>query len=106
MTTGRINQVTILLAGAWPGTSEKPTCAETHDSIPPRRGGQKLVNTKAGTDLEGARGTSRTTPDRRPHHPREEAAVDHGHPIAPTEFPKGWSVATLRSVPGGTTATL
>jgi hypothetical protein len=27
-------------------------------------------------------------------------AVNYGHPIAPTEFPKGWSAATTRSAPG------
>ena len=95
MTTGRINQVTILLAGAGRVAGADPH--HDRDTTPPGKGGQKLVLTRQGRLSPGEE--KRPTGDRAT--PVEGAAVDYGHPIAPTEFPKGWSAATTRSVPGG-----
>jgi hypothetical protein len=93
MTTGRINQVTILYAG--PCWEPKPSTPRPRHNPP--EGGQKVVIHQVGTASTWWK--TRPTGDR--HRPREEAAVHNGHPIAPTEFPKRWSAATTRSVPGG-----
>ena len=73
MTTGRINQVTILNPSASPG--------EFAPGSPPR-----------GAELVTRVGTRRSGPSRAGHQ-RETRATPKGYPCAPTEFPKGRSAA-------------
>ena len=73
MTTGRINQVTTLNPAASP--------KELRQGAP---GGADLC-TKVGA-------TAKPKPDR-PGRPTRRGAAPSGHPIAPTEFPKGRSAA-------------
>ncbi len=90
MTTGRINQVTILQ----PPSPEAPRGRPERRRHPPK-----------GTEVSCAPWLGRprrARPTGRPHRPRERVAVDLiGHPIAPTEFPKGWSAAKLAQSPEG-----
>jgi hypothetical protein len=76
MTTGRINQVTILTAGD--GAARRD---------PPGEGGQS-----SSPEVEG----TATSPG--PEVPGAEATqVPPGHPVSPTEFPRGRSaIQTIR----------
>ena len=82
MTTGRINQVTILRVRSH-ALKERSRLVTPH----PRRGDQDIY--KVGGKA-GAQRPARATPG-------AEAArkVPAGHPIAPTEFPKGRSGADV-----------
>jgi len=89
MTTGRINQVTIVHAGS----SRRPRPPATATTVPPGRGQRLVVH--RGWDGSEERARPATS------HPREGATVTIGHPIAPTEFPKEPSAAGLARSPEG-----
>lgn len=83
MTTGRINQVTVLVAAGG-----RPKSAATRAS-PPTRGGRSV--------LQGRGRPQAPSPRRRTS---QACAATAGHPIAPTEFPKWRSAAALRGPRG------
>src|SRR5438034_3967954 len=82
MTTGRINQVTILNTLSAPGGRRSgPDPANGTEVVINRQGRSKPQRPPRPTPSDSApvRGSCRPT----------------GHPIAPTEFPQGWSVSEL-----------
>jgi hypothetical protein len=99
MTTGRINQVTILNAGAARAGAKPWDPSPDPRPAAPGEGRQKLVST--------SRSVRRALDPRRRTAPLQAPPVGiTGHPIAPTEFPKGWSAAGCNSFgPGITRAT-
>jgi len=90
MTTGRINQVTILQAEPRSRVQRPPVTVAT--TRPSRKRAEVRCKPGGGGPLVPKTERSRPTGDR--HHPREGVTVNCGHPIAPTEFPKAWSAAT------------
>ena len=86
MTTGRINQVTIL--------------TEDHDA--PRGVGQRETPGKGGSGSLSRSGEGRS-PTPGPGTLRQQTKVmslaSTSHPVAPTEFPKGRSAADAKAIP-------
>ena len=77
MTTGRINQVTILTPRSHPEVTTKAQLPEE----------QKQLSAGARTD-----------PSSVPGSPLRLRRSSRDHPFAPTEFPKGWSTTEARAV--------
>ena len=81
MTTGRINQVTIVTPRQGPeGHTESASPPEENRNSCTRRAGTKVT-------------------DRPPGIHNSEVVAPGNHPIAPTEFPKAWSATEFQSVP-------
>ena len=90
MTTGRINQVTILHPGQVADPEDQGHQAPRLD---PPEGGTE-VSCAPGWDGRRLRPSHRPTGDRTT--PMKGGRHVIGHPIAPTEFPKAWSTAALK----------
>ncbi len=83
MTTGRINQVTILTR-----SPHAPKGGGRPEDPPEGRSGS-LSRSGGGRSQTPGPGYPEPKPGRKP--------ASTGHPIAPTEFPKGWSAADARA---------